>query len=93
MRHEESPKLVSKHCYIIGSNATSVLLLPSSEPHESADLIASRQKERWPERDHENERERYISRHNRYKEYGGIKIIGKQTPGETVQLIVKQLGF
>jgi shikimate kinase len=89
--HEGSPHLVKKHVEVIRTDATSVLLLPSSNPQDTATLVAQRQIVRWPEMDEKQQRARYIKRHSQYKEYGDIKIIGMYSPEETVRKIIGQL--
>ena len=88
--HEQSPDLVAKHSMLVNENALSVLLLPSKDPHQTAELIAQRQKVRWPEINKQTEIERYIARHKKYKSYGKLKIVGLYSPKQTVDLIMDQ---
>ena len=89
--HEESPNLADKHLDLIKKSALSVLLLPSEDPLETIDLVVGRQLLRWPELKANTERERYIKRHGKYKQYGDIQIIGTFQPKETVKLVVKKM--
>src|ERR1019366_10562520 len=57
--HESSPLLVEKHLGVIGSGL-SVLLLPSADPEESADMIVQRQLDRHPHMDAPSQRARSI---------------------------------
>lgn len=91
--HEDSPHLVQKHLKLIGDNAQSVLLLPSSDPKTSVDMVVKRQLGRWPEMKADVQRERYIARHAKYKDYGDIKIIGTYPPEQVVKRIVRQLSL
>ena len=91
--HEESPDLVEKHVNLIDTNAISVLLLPSENPYDTVDMIINRQLDRWPEVNPAVERKRYISRHEKYKQYGTVKIIGQCKPDEVADLIVKECGL
>lgn len=89
--HEDSPELVIKHLKLISSNALSVLLLPSTDPEEHVKTIIERQLARYPEIDPDNEKRRYIARHQKYIKYGDIKIFGLQEPKVTVHQIRSKL--
>ena len=89
--HEDSPHLVEKHLKLIGKNAMSVLLLPSSDPQASVDMVVRRQMDRWPEMKADTERERYIVRHGKYRDYGDIKVIGTYPPEQVVESILELL--
>lgn len=91
--HEDLPHLVEKHIKLIDTDATSVLLLPSEDPLDTADMIVSRQVSRWPEVDPGVERERYISRHNKYRQLGTLKIIGQYSPDEIADLVINGLEY
>ena len=71
--------------------ATSILLLPSEEPYETVDLVVDRQNARFSDVDSATERSAYLTRHDQYKHYGTIKIIGNYTLEATVDLILKEL--
>ena len=89
--HEESPHLVQKHLRIIDENAISVLLLPSQDPLETAEMVVTRQTTRWPEVDPTMEHERYITRHKKYMQYGTVKIIGQFSPDDLTDLMLEKL--
>jgi hypothetical protein len=89
--HEDSPVLVAKHLKVIANKAISVLLLPSLDPAEHIETIITRQLQRYPEVDPEKERNRYIERHQKYKNYGDIQIIGVQEPINSIRQITAQL--
>jgi shikimate kinase len=91
--HEESPHLVEKHVVLIDKNAISVLLLPSHDPYETVEMVVARQIARWPKVNPVNERERYITRHKKYKLYGKVKIIGQFSPDDTTDLILKEMNL
>ena len=58
---------------------------------ETIDLVVGRQLLRLPELKANTERERYIKRHGKYKQYGDIQIIETFQPKETVKLVVKKM--
>ncbi|MEX0918159.1 MAG: shikimate kinase [Candidatus Paceibacterota bacterium] len=88
--HEQSPHLVKKHLELI-SRFISVLLLPGKDPQEYVDLIVQRQLNRWTDCDEENERNRFLSRFEKYKRYGDIKVYSVEKSEVIVSKIIKQL--
>ncbi len=93
--HEASPHLVVKHSRIVNNNVTSILLLPSFLPEDSADEIAKRQVNRWTDLEDrfEQEKKRYIDRHNKYKEYGHVKVISMNEPSIIAEEMVSKLKY
>lgn len=91
--HESSPHLVSKHQRIIKDKVTSILLLPSSNPEDSADEIVRRQLSRWVDLEgkYEQERRRYIERFHKYKDHGHIKIISMNKPEAIASKMMREL--
>jgi shikimate kinase len=90
LAHEDSSHLVDKHLQII-SHGISVLLLPSTTPEEGVELIVRRQLNRYPEVKADIERQRFMSRFEKYKNTGDIKIVTKGGPEVVVDRIVTAL--
>jgi shikimate kinase len=88
--HEDSPHLVKKHLNVI-KGGISVLLLPSEDATEGVDTIVQRQLNRWNDVRAEEERERFLARFDKYKNYGDIKIYSLEQPEVIAKKILNKL--
>lgn len=90
--HEECPHLVERHLMVI-KNGISVLLLPSRDPLAVADMIAERQLARWPDvgLTLEKERQKFLDRFEKYKNYGDIQIFSPEDPEVMADTIYAKL--
>lgn len=88
--HEQSPHLVEKHLGLI-TTGISVLLLPDTDPRKGVDVIVARQVSRWSDVKPEQERQRFLSRFEKYKHYGDVKIFSMEQPESIVGMIEEKL--
>lgn len=88
--HGESPHLIEKHLEVIGWGI-SVLLLPDEDPHKGVEIIVTRQLSRWNDIEPEKERQRFLSRFDKYKNYGDIKIFSMENPEIITDMIIQKL--
>lgn len=88
--HEDSPHLVEKHLQVI-KTGISILLLPDNNPETSVTTVVRRQLDRWPTLKEEKERQRFLSRFEKYKNYGDIKIFSMEPPANIVRVILEKL--
>lgn len=89
--HEDSPELVEKHLSVIKSGI-SVLLLPDEDPNAGVEAIVARQLSRWNDLDAAKEKERFLSRFEKYKNYGDIRIFSMEGPEVITNMILQRLG-
>ncbi|XKT74899.1 MAG: shikimate kinase [Patescibacteria group bacterium UBA2103] len=85
--HEKSPHLVQKHLKLLKEYGVSILLLP---PESFADQIAARQIKRW-NLDFEKEKQKFLDRHAKYKQYGDIQIDPSKDKETIVEEIIQKL--
>lgn len=88
--HEDLPHLVEKNL-LITKSGTSVLLLPDTDPHAGVDTIVARQMIRWNDIDADTERRRFLSRFEKYKNYGDIKIFSSEQPNMICNMVLAKL--
>lgn len=88
--HEESPHLVKKHLQLI-KNSISVLLLPDKDPSKGVEVVVARQVSRWNGVQPEKERQRFLTRFEKYKNYGDIKIFSMERPEVITNMIISKL--
>ena len=91
--HEDSSHLIEKHLDLI-RRGVSILLLPSENPQVGVEVVVRRQLDRWNDTFADKERTRFLSRFEKYKNYGDIKIFSMAEPELVVKTIIKKLeGF
>lgn len=88
--HEESSHLVEKHLTLIGAGI-SILLLPDKDPYKGVETIVARQVNRWNDVKPERERQKFLSRFDKYKSYGDIKIFSMENPEFITSMIIEEL--
>jgi shikimate kinase len=88
--HEDSPHLIDKHLETI-RKGISILLLPSDNPTEGVEVVVQRQLNRWNDTHEESERNRFLERFEKYKNYGDIKIFSLESPTLITELISQKL--
>ena len=86
--HEDSLHLVEKHLNVIKSGI-SVLLLPDKDPLKGVETIVQRQLSRWDDINAATEKERFLRRFEKYKQYGDIQIFSMDKPEVIVKHILK----
>jgi shikimate kinase len=77
--HEAAPRVAEKNRGTI-RGGISVLLLPAEDPALGVQEIVRRQIFRWNDAEENNEREKFLARHEKYKNYGDIKVFSLEAP-------------
>ena len=89
--HESVPDLIPKNLEMLHRHGLTILLLPSINPEDTADLIAARQLERWGVIPGESERDRFIRRFHLYRKHGDIKMFSIEAPEVIARRIEREL--
>lgn len=88
--HEIAPHIAEKNRRVIGGGI-SVLLLPSEDPAQGVHEIVRRQMLRWDDAEENKEREKFLARSEKYKNYGDIKIFSLEEPEVIAAKIMNEL--
>jgi len=88
--HEAAPHVAKKNRETI-KQGISILLLPAEDPARGVQEIVRRQLYRWNDAQKNVEREKFLVRFEKYKNYGDIKIYSLEEPGVVVMKIVGEL--
>ncbi|MGB7957889.1 MAG: shikimate kinase [Minisyncoccia bacterium] len=88
--HEIAPYVAKKNQETI-RGGISVLLLPSEDPVRGVQEIVRRQMLRWNDAEENKEREKFLARHEKYKNYGDIKIFSLEGPEIVAAKVVAEL--
>jgi shikimate kinase len=88
--HETAPQVAKKNIRAI-SEGISVLLLPSEDPIRGVHEIVRRQLLRWDDAEENKEREKFLARSGKYKNYGDIKIYSLEEPEVVTEKILSKL--
>jgi shikimate kinase len=89
--HESVPGLAMSNLKLLKQRGLTILLLPSENPEDTADLIAARQLLRWGHIPGESERDRFVRRFKIYVKHGDIKVFSSEEPAVIVDKIEKAL--
>ncbi|KKR05822.1 MAG: hypothetical protein UT34_C0002G0329 [candidate division WS6 bacterium GW2011_GWF2_39_15] len=93
--HEGLNDLVDKHIKLLKSNGISILLLPSRDIIKAASIVVERQINRGfgevKEGYQEKAKQKYCSRHERYKCLGDIQIYSLESPEQIADKMVNSL--
>lgn len=79
--HEDAPDIAEQNRKLLRGEGKTVLLLPSKNAADTADLVVSRLMSRaYTDTTPEEERRRYLSRHPQYIKLGDLKIFSIESP-------------
>lgn len=90
LAHDDQPRIVEKNQELIHRMGTSILLLPNEDNKTSADCIAARQTERYPDVELEQCRSQALTRLAIYRRVADVEVICHGTLPEVALAIVHE---